>query len=108
LSGLGTAPAGLALDVGPLPMAGSDSTPMNTAYRFTDFRVVLGASVRVVMDVGDWDKSQCINSPGQSGDPRSPHYADLAEQWSRGGYVPMLYSREAVDAAAEVVFELVP
>ena len=71
-------------------MGGSDSTPMNAMYRFTDFRVVLGASIRMVVDVGDWDESVCINAPGQSGDPRSPHYGDFAETWSKGEYVPLL------------------
>jgi penicillin amidase len=99
---------GVKLDVGPLPMGGGDSTTMNTTYRHNDFRVVLGASVRVVVDVGEWDNSMCINAPGQSGDPRSPHYADLAEQWSRGEYIPMLYSREAVDKAAERQITLKP
>ena len=70
------------MDVGPLPIAGSDSTPMNTMYRLNDFRVVLGASFRIVVDVGGWDNSVCINAPGQSGDPRSPHYGDLALPWS--------------------------
>ena len=89
------------LDVGPFPVGGSDSTPMNATYRFGDFRVVLGASFRLVVDVGDWDKSVCINTPGQSGDPRSPHYGDLAERWSKGDYVPLLYGHDAVDAATQ-------
>ena len=87
-------------NVGPLPMGGSESTPMNAQYRYGDFRVVLGASFRMVLDVGDWDNSRCINAPGQSGDVRSPHYADLAETWSKGAFVPLLYSEAAVDAAA--------
>ena len=85
------------LDVGPLPMGGSGSTPMHTGYRPSDFRVTHGASVRLVMDVGEWDYSLCINSPGQSGDPRSPHYADLAPGWSKGEYVPLLYSRSRIE-----------
>jgi penicillin amidase len=83
--------------VGPLPKGGGDSTPMMAAYRPTDFKVFLGASVRIVVDVGDWDKSQWINAPGQSGDPRSPHYGDLASLWAKGEYVPMVYSAEAID-----------
>jgi penicillin amidase len=81
---------------------------MNTMYRFSDFRVVLGASFRIVVDVGGWDNSVCINSPGQSGDPRSPHYGDLALPWSRGDYVPLLYTRAAVDAVAGEIITLVP
>ena len=81
---------------------------MHAAYRPQDFRVVIGASVRFVLDVGNWDASVCINSPGQSGDPRSPHYRDLSVHWAKGEYVPFLYSREAVDAAAEKRIRLVP
>jgi penicillin amidase len=74
---------------------------MAAAYRATDFRMTVGASFRVVMDVGNWDACMVINAPGQSGDPRSPHYDDMAGRWAEGAYVPMLYSRAAVDAAAE-------
>ena len=83
------------MDVGPLPKGGSGSTPMHTGYRPSDFRITHGASVRLVMDVGEWDNSVCINAPGQSGDPRSPHYGDLAPAWAKGEYVPMLYSARA-------------
>jgi penicillin amidase len=79
---------------------------MNAGYRLSDFRVITGASFRMVVDVGAWDNSRCINAPGQSGDPVSPHYADLAPLWAKGEYVPMLYTRAAVDAAAEHVFRL--
>jgi penicillin amidase len=95
-------------DVGPLPIGGSDSTPMNAMYRFGDFRVVLGASFRMVVDVGDWDRSVCINTPGQSGDPQSPHYGDLAERWSKGYYVPLLYSYDLIDAVTQHQITLRP
>ena len=104
---LGRVAAGLP-DVGPLPKGGSGSCVMNAGYRLSDFRVTSGASFRMVVDVGNWDASMCINAPGQSGDPRSPHYADLAPRWAAGEYVPMLFSQQAVDAAAEEVIRLVP
>ncbi len=87
--------------VGPLPKGGSGSTVMNAQYRPGDFTVTMGASFRMVVDVGNWDASRCINAPGQEGDPASPHYADLAPLWARGEYVPLLYSHDAVEAAAE-------
>jgi penicillin amidase len=97
-----------AWDVGPLPVGGSRSTPMHAAYRMSDFGVNAGASVRLVMDVGDWDSSVCVNTPGQSGDPRSPHYGDLSQIWAQGQYVPLLYSREKVDAQTIHRIRLVP
>ena len=60
-----------------------------------------GPSVRVVLDVGNWDNSRAVNHPGQSGDPESPHYRDLAPLWSEGTYFPLLYSRSAVVRATE-------
>ncbi|MCK8781452.1 penicillin acylase family protein [Rhizobium sp. NTR19] len=94
-------------NVGPLPLGGSRSTPMHAAYRMSDFGITAGASVRLVMDVGDWDNSFCINTPGQSGDPRSPHYSDLAQIWARGEYVPLLYSdsRIAEETVSTIILE---
>ena len=94
--------------VGPLPKGGSGSSPMAATYRPSDFRVTSGASFRMVVDVGNWDASMCINAPGQSGDPRSAHYGDLAPIWAAGGYVPMLFSAAAIDAATELVIVLEP
>ncbi|HEU4987707.1 MAG TPA: penicillin acylase family protein [Rhizobiaceae bacterium] len=99
---------GRGLDVGPLAKGGSDTTVMMAAYDPGNFHVTTGASVRMVIDVGAWDESVAINAPGQSGDPSSPHYADLAPIWAAGGYVPLLYSKEAVAAATETVIRLEP
>ncbi len=95
-------------DVGPLAKGGSGSTPMAAGYRMSDFRVITGASFRMVVDVGNWDNSRTINAPGQSGDPASPHYDDLAPIWAAGEYVPMLYSTAAVDAACSLRIKLEP
>jgi penicillin amidase len=49
-----------------------------------------------------------LNTPGQSGDPGSPHYRDLFPLAVEGRYVPMLYGRERVMEAAEKVITLEP
>ncbi len=89
------------LDVGPAPRGGSGDTVGNTAYRLEGFRQTGGFSWRLVVDVGGWDNSLIVNSPGQSGDPASPHYSDLFHPWARDEAVPLLYSRRKVEAAAE-------
>jgi penicillin amidase len=89
------------LDVGPVPRGGSGDTVGNTAYRLEDFRQTGGSSWRIVVDVGEWDNSLMMNSPGQSGDPASPHYSDLFRPWARGEAVPLLFSRREVEAATE-------
>ena len=96
------------MSVGPLEARGSASTVGAQAYRPDDFSVTHGASFRMVLDVGNWDASRAINTPGQSGDPANPHYRDLFPLWNGGQYVPLLYSRPAIEAAARLVIRLTP
>ncbi len=101
-------PAVSSWSAGPFPMGGSASTPMHTGYRPADFRVTNGASFRMVVDLANLDASRCINAPGQSGDPASPHFADLASIWAAGAYVPMCYSAQAVAGHALQHITLAP
>jgi penicillin amidase len=96
------------MSIGPLQTPGSASTPRAQTYSARDFNVTAGASVRMVMDVGAWDNSVVMNTPGQSGDPMSAHYRDLFPLWAEGSYVPLAFSREAVMAVAETVIALKP
>lgn len=89
------------VDVGPAPRGGSGTTVNATSYSLGDFVQRYGATFRMVLDVGSWDDSQVMNSPGQSGDPSSPHYRDLFSAWARDESFPLLYSRERVLDAAE-------
>jgi penicillin G amidase len=96
------------MTIGPLETPGSSSTPRAQAYRDSDFSVIAGASVRIVMDVGAWDNSVAMNSPGQSDDPMSAHYRDLFPLWAQGSYVPLRFTRAAVDEDAEELIHLAP
>ena len=77
-------------------------------HEASDYRVRIGASVRMVIDLGDWDASVWINAPGQSGMQDSPHLADLAPLWAAGEYVPLAYSTAAVDAVTVETITLRP
>jgi len=93
--------------IDPLPRGGSSDTPGATTYT-PDFSQNAGATFRVVVDVGEWDSTLVMNSPGQSGDPASPHYADLFAPWAAGGAFPLLYRRDRIEAVAEQRLRLVP
>lgn len=81
--------------------SGGDSyTVMARWVRGGGWSVSGGASYLQVIDVGAWDNSLMLNFPGQSNDPRSPHYRDLYAPWISGELQPMLFSRAAVDAHA--------
>jgi penicillin amidase len=96
------------MSVGPLEVRGGASTPAASTYRADSFDAISGASFRMDLDVGAWDNSVAINGAGQSGDPFDPHYRDLFPLWAGGGFVPLLFSRPAVEAATERVIALTP
>ena len=63
-----------------------------------NFNVMHGASYLLVADVGAWDNSRVLLLPGQSGDPRSPHYRDWYQDWLTANAQPLWFSKAAVDA----------
>ncbi|KAA9105538.1 penicillin acylase family protein [Microbacterium rhizomatis] len=86
--------------VGPRPRGGSGDTVGMAGYD-AQFRQSIGSTFRMVIDVGEWDNSRALNSPGQSGDPRSPHYRDLFDPWVDGESFPLAYSRASVEAMTQ-------
>jgi penicillin amidase len=82
----------------------------NTVYATggANFRQSSGASFREILDLADWDRSVVTNVPGQSADPRSPHYRDLLELWGNDRYFPLVYSRARVEQETEQVLWLRP
>jgi penicillin amidase len=84
---------------------GDSSTPNATG---SGVRQTAGASFREIIDVADWDRSVAINVPGASGQPGSPHYADLLPLWTDGRYHPLPFSRRAVDSYAAHRLVLLP
>ncbi len=93
------------LNAGDAPRGGDGTTPNSTG---AGARQTHGASFRAVMDPSNWDHSTTINVPGASGQPASPHYADLLPLWAEGRYHPMVYSRAAVEGAAAHRLKLLP
>ena len=80
----------------PYPRGGCSDTTNATHSYTRDLRVDNGASYRQVLDVGNWDAATMTNAPGQSGDPRSPFYANLLEGWARDEAFPLIYSDAAI------------
>ncbi|HVN85376.1 MAG TPA: penicillin acylase family protein [Candidatus Binatia bacterium] len=96
-------------NVGPFEMPGDGFTPNNTGQNFRfSYRQVALASYRQIVDLGNPDASLAIHPIGQSGQPESPHYSDLAPLWARGEYHPMLFTRGAIEAVAEATVMLLP
>ena len=66
------------------------------------------ASMRMVLDVGNWNESRFSLPGGQSGNPMSPHYDNLLPFWLRGDGVPIAWTQKAVEKATVETLRLVP
>ena len=77
------------------PRGGNGYTPGSTSSNLSQSS---GASFRVIIDTKDWDNSLATNSPGQSGDPRSPFYRNLYKDWADDKYFKLLYSKKKINS----------
>jgi penicillin amidase len=93
-------------NVGPLAVPGYAETVFSMPVAEPERSV--GASFRVIVDLGDWDRSVATNPPGQSGSPGSAHFRDLAPLWAAGDYIPLPFGDRAVQDNAESTLTLVP
>jgi penicillin amidase len=85
---------------GPFPWGGDS----NTVSQAGGSNPAVIASLRFVVEVGDWDNACFVLPGGQSGNPFSPHYDDMLPLWQRGEGVPIAWSQEAVyDASVEAL-----
>ncbi|MPZ50817.1 MAG: hypothetical protein GEU75_16215 [Dehalococcoidia bacterium] len=85
---------------GPFPWGGDGNTvsPSGTVI----------ASLRMVVEAGDWDGARFSMPGGQSGNPFSPHYDDLLPFWRRGDGVPIAFSPTAIAAVTRTTLQLLP
>ncbi len=89
-------------DRGPFPVGGDNDTPMQTAIHAEkpyDNRA-WSPTFRQIINMGDLSQSLIIIPPGQSAHLASSNYDDLIRPWLDGEYLPMLWTREEVEAEA--------
>lgn len=101
---------GPAFNLGPVPCGGDQNTISQAGARPlhpTDFTHNM-ANLRAVFDLADLSKSQFVLCGGQSGNPCSPHHADLFPLWQEGAAVPIPWPQEQVVRAAKETLRLVP
>jgi penicillin G amidase len=92
---------------GPLPFAGDATTVMQASVDLSSplSSPLAVPSLRVVIDVGEWERSRFALISGQSANPESSHHFDQWEAWHAGG-VPIAWTEEAARASAHHVLEL--
>ena len=65
-------------------------------------------SMRMVLDVGNWDENVFALPGGQSGNPLSPHYDDQFPLWARGDGITIPWTPDAVEKVAVSTLSLLP
>jgi penicillin amidase len=71
-----------------VPSPGDDNT-LDRGGTNTAFQSVHGASFRGVYDLADLDRSLFMVTPGQSGNPFSPHARDFVLRWRDGATITL-------------------
>ena len=85
---------------GPFPLPGGSAVVAANGWNASaGFEVTWAPSMRMVVDLADFDASTWVNQTGQSGHPLHPHYADQLDAWSSGATFPWPFSDTAVTAA---------
>ena len=93
------------LEVGPTPRGGYSHTVNSTGGNYNQSS---GASFRIIVDTGDWDRCLATNSPGQSGDPEHKNYKNLFKTWANNQFFPLFFSDEKVKSVTADYIQLKP
>ncbi|MCB9009523.1 MAG: penicillin acylase family protein [Ardenticatenaceae bacterium] len=94
-SGIG--PVESLVNRGPFPADGGSSIVNANGWRWSNPAAVTGhPSMRMLVDMSDFDASEWVIPTGESGHPYHPNYDDQIELWLNGEYLPMVWSEDAV------------
>ena len=97
-------------NLGPFPWGGDANTISQAAVSFLDPEAnsPFIASMRMVVEVGEWDSNRFVLPGGQSGNPMSPNYSDQLDLYREGGAISIAWSAGARSSAVTKFLELRP
>lgn len=97
------------LNRGPWNLGGGEAAVNATGWNAASgYDVVWVPSMRMVVNVGDWDKSRWINLTGASGHAYSAHYTDQTDKWAKGELLDWSFSPDAVEKNTVDTLTLAP
>lgn len=98
-----------ALNRGPWNLGGGEAAVNASGWNAAGgYEVVWVPSMRMVVNVGDWDKSRWINLTGASGHAFSAHYTDQTDKWVNGDLLDWSFGTNAVANATKDTLTLKP
>ncbi|PWI16173.1 penicillin acylase family protein [Streptomyces sp. Act143] len=97
------------LNRGPWKLSGGEATVNATGWNAAGgYGVVWVPSMRMVVNLGDLDKSKWINLTGASGHAYSAHYTDQTSKWVKGELLDWSFTKDAVDKSTSDTLVLKP
>lgn len=96
---------------GPVAVGGSGRSVNANAFGWDidSFATVRSnPSMRMIIDLGDFNNSRAIHPTGQSGHPFHPHYDDMIDLWAAGSYHDFAFGTSKIDAMTEQILTLDP
>ena len=95
---------------GPFPLSGDGNTISQGAPAMHDPTAgpLAIPSLRMAVDVGEWENSRFSIPGGQSGNPASPHYDDILPLWLRGEGVPIAWEPDSIRRSAAARLRILP
>ncbi|MFD4877515.1 penicillin acylase family protein [Streptomyces sp. NPDC058420] len=97
------------LNRGPWKLSGGEATVNATGWNAAGgYGVVWVPSMRMVVNLDNFDKSKWINLTGASGHAYSAHYTDQTSKWVNGELLPWSFSSKAVDDSTSDTLVLKP
>ncbi|MBZ6231151.1 penicillin acylase family protein [Streptomyces olivaceus] len=98
-----------ALNRGPWKLSGGEAAVNASGWNAAGgYGVIWVPSMRMVVNLGDLDKSRWINLTGASGHAYSAHYTDQTDKWAKGELLPWSFSEKAVDESTSDTLVLKP
>ncbi|MCR2808266.1 MULTISPECIES: penicillin acylase family protein [unclassified Microbacterium] len=105
----GIAPIEMLFNRGPYRVGGGTSVANATGWNIGGgFETVTVPSMRMVIDLSDFDESGWNHLTGASGHAFHPNYVDQTPTWQRVELTPWAFSDSAVDASTTHTLTLVP
>ncbi|WP_339327407.1 MULTISPECIES: penicillin acylase family protein [Microbacterium] len=94
---------------GPFPVGGGSSVVNATGWDLgSSFSTVTVPSMRMIIDLSDFDASRWNQLTGQSGHAFHTNYIDQVESWQKVELTPWAFTPDAVDAATTDTLVLMP
>ena len=105
----GIAPVEALFNRGPYEVGGGPAVVNAMAYDTTQgYTVTSAPTMRMVVDLGDLDRSRWVNQSGVSGHAFHANYVDQTELWVGNRTWPFVSTRAAVEGRTEQRLELLP